>query len=119
MGTTTSPTMAYPGTPTMDQIPPTCHHQRNTHKQHNLHHPNSHNIFRRLRICNYRLKIQRITMAMDNPARMAWETHTKSIIMSSIGNINLNGYLTTGLSFNHLGIHRQIQRTLLDAQCIL
>ena len=119
MGTTTSPTMEYPGTTTMNQISPTCHHRRSTRRQHSLRHPNSHTIVRHLRICNWRIQIQLLSMAMDNPARMARETHTKPIIISSIGNINLHDYLTTGSSFTHLGIHGQLQRNLVDAQGIL
>ena len=51
MGTTTSPTMALPGPPTLDQIYPLCHHQSHTNQQHSLCHSNSHTMSRRLQMC--------------------------------------------------------------------
>ena len=47
MGTTTSPTMASPGPPTMDKFSPTSIHQRLTNQQHILFQLNSHTMVRR------------------------------------------------------------------------
>ena len=36
MGTATAPTMKSPRSPTMDEIPPTCHHQGGPNQQYSL-----------------------------------------------------------------------------------
>ena len=73
----------------------------------------------RLKIWNWRLQQQQISMVMENPSRMAQETHTKIIRIYSIGNIILHDYQTTGTRFIHFGIRRHFQRTWLDAHSIL
>ena len=119
MGTTTSPTMTSPVPPTMDKIPPTCHHRRITNQEHGLCHPNSHTISRRQQIWNWRIQQQRLSMVIDNPAIMARETHTKPIRISRILFINLHDYPKTGTRLIHISIRGQLQRTLLDEQGVL
>ena len=119
MWSTIPPTMTLPGTPTLDKIPPIGHHQSCINQQHIFCHTNSHFMVRRLRIWNWRLQTQQTCMEMFNPDRMARETHAQSIIITSINNINLHEYPTTGTRITHIGIYRKIQRTWLDAQGIL
>ena len=52
MGTTTSPTMESPGTPTMYQITTMYHLKRRTNQQHSINNPNSNTMKRHLQIWN-------------------------------------------------------------------
>ena len=56
---------------------------------------------------------------MDNYISVSWETQAETPIILSIGNINLHDHTTTGTGVTNIGIHRQFQRTWVDAQDIL
>ena len=57
MGTATDTTMVLPRSPTMDEIPLTCHHQGIPNQQHNICQINSNAMARRLRIWNWMLHL--------------------------------------------------------------
>ena len=55
---------------------------------------------------------------MEIPCSMEWETHVEPPRIPSIRSDHLHDHPANGIGVIHLGIHRQFQRTWMDAQGI-
>ena len=119
MGTTMDPTMSSTRSPTVDEIPLTCHHHGGPNQKHSLCQTMSNAMVRRLWIYHWGIQIQWTSMEMDNPLTMAWETHIEPPIIHSISSDHIYYHPANGKGVTHLSIHRQFQSTWLDAQSIL
>ena len=119
MGTATTPTMASNRSPTMNKIPPTCHHQGGTNQQQSICQTIINSMVKRLWILYWGLQWQWPSMVMDNSFSMTWETHVDPPIILSISSDHIHDYPTNETGVTYLGIHRQFQRTWLDAKVII
>ena len=105
--------------PTMDETTPICHHHGGPNQKHSIFQTISNAMDRRLLICHWGLQRQWPSMSMDNSFSVAWETHVKPPRIPSISSDHLQDCLTNGTGVTHIGIHRQFQKTCLDAKGIL
>ena len=61
----------------MDQIPPTCHHQRHIYQQHIICRPNSHTMVRCLQVLSWRLQYSKNGLAWIWRIPHEWNVNLK------------------------------------------
>ena len=119
MGTTDAPTMASPRYPTVDEITPIFNYQGGPNQQHSLCQTTSNAMVRRLLIWHRGKQKKWPSMVMENPCRMAWETHVEPVRIPSVSSDHLHYHPEIGTEVTHPCIHRQFKSTGMNSQSIL
>ena len=119
MGLTTSLVLSESRSLSLYQITPVGHIKRSNNKQHFIYCTNSHNLFRRRKICHQVLQLQRHCMALANTIIITQCFHNKHNIITDFSNINLPYHPTIMKRYTHPSLSGQFQCPGVDLQGIV